>query len=161
MGGDPNPGLTQYTSMSSTETYIYQDNQSGSSNCSSASSLSVNDALFDKKIRIIVLYVEIIVGTIGAVMAIIWLYLNRRRRSRINLLILYVTISDLLVLFGACLPQLIWEYDRHWRAGEAPCKMLKLLQSFVMMASNYMLVVVGIDRHQAIRAPLQERIAVS
>lgn len=118
---------------------------------------NVNDASFDKDFRIAALYVFIILGAVGGALVLLWLWFNRRRKSRVNALILHVCISDLLVIFGACLPQLIWEYsERNWILGDAVCRLLKFLQSFVMMASNYMLVVLSIDRHQAIRAPLRE-----
>ncbi len=123
---------------------------------------NINDASFDKDIRIYALYILITLGSVGGGFVIIWLWYNRRRKSRVNALILHVCLSDLLVIFGACLPQLIWEYsDRNWILGNVLCKMLKFVQSFVMMGSNYMLVVLSMDRHQAIRAPLKEPFAVS
>ena len=122
----------------------------------------VNDASFDQDIRIAALYIFIVLGSIGGALVLLWLWFNRRRKSRVNALILHVCLSDLLVIFGACLPQLIWEYSsRHWALGDAVCRILKFLQSFVMMSSNYMLVVLSIDRHQAIRAPLREPFKVS
>ena len=122
----------------------------------------VNDASFDQEIRIAALYIFIVLGSIGGALVLLWLWFNRRRKSRVNALILHVCLSDLLVIFGACLPQLIWEYSsRHWALGDAVCRILKFLQSFVMMSSNYMLVVLSIDRHQAIRAPLREPFKVS
>ena len=122
----------------------------------------VNDASFDQDIRIAALYIFIVLGSIGGALVLLWLWFNRRRKSRVNALILHVCMSDLLVIFGACLPQLIWEYSsRHWALGDAVCRILKFLQSFVMMSSNYMLVVLSIDRHQAIRSPLREPFKVS
>lgn len=123
---------------------------------------NVNDANFDKDFRIASLYIMIILGAIGGALVLVWLWFNRRRKSRVNALILHVCMSDLLVIFGACLPQLIWEYsERNWTLGDVLCRLLKFLQSFVMMSSNYMLVVLSIDRHQAIRAPLREPFQVS
>ena len=122
----------------------------------------VADAAFDKDIRIIALYVEVTLGAIGGAGVLLWLWHNWRRKSRVNLLILHVAISDLLVIFAACLPQLIWEHmDRRWNAGQFVCKMLKFMQSFSMMASNNMLVVLSIDRMLAIRWPLRTPIPVS
>ena len=118
---------------------------------------NVNDADFDKDIRIAALYIFIVLGSIGGALVLLWLWFNRRRKSRVNALILHVCLSDLLVIFGACLTQLIWEYNgRRWGLGDVVCRLLKFLQSFVMMSSNYMLVVLSVDRHQAIRAPLRE-----
>ena len=119
------------------------------------------DAEFDKQSRIIVLYVEVILGAIGGIGVFLWLWHNRRSKSRVNALILHLALSDWLVVLLACLPQLIWEYDRQWRASNAFCKVFKFIQSFAMMASNNMVVVLSIDRHQAIRSPLREAFPVS
>jgi len=51
--------------------------------------------------------------------------------------------------------QVIWEHaDRLWLAGDVMCRVLKYAQSFAIMSSVNMLVVLSIDRHQAIRRPL-------
>ena len=126
-----------------------------------ASDSNVNDAAFNKDIRIISLYVLIATGTIGGLLVFAWLWHNRRRKSRVNALILHVAVADLFVILGACLIQLIWEHDRNWALGEAVCRIVKFTQSFAMSSSNYMVVVLSIDRHQAIRSPLREPFPVS
>ena len=121
----------------------------------------VADAYFDKNIRVIVLLIEVIAGIIGGACVIYWLWTNKKRRYRVNVIILNVTLTDLLVVCFACGMQLVWELvDREWRAGDALCRLLKWTQSFAMMASNNMLVVLSIDRHNAIRSPLKEPISV-
>ncbi len=116
----------------------------------------VADASFDKTIRIAALATIVVFGVAGCLMVCAWLWCHRRRTSHINALIWHVTISDLLVISCACLPQLLWEFDRRWSLGVVACKALKFTQSFVIMASNYMLVALALDRHQAIRSPLRE-----
>lgn len=123
---------------------------------------NVNDAAFDKDLRIITLTVLTAVGTIGGLMVFAWLWHNRRRKSRVNSLIFHVAVADLLVMLGACLMQLIWETcGRNWALGDAMCRILKFAQSFAMSSSNYMVVILSIDRHQAIRSPLREPFPVS
>jgi len=52
--------------------------------------------------------------------------------------------------------QVIWEHvDRWWLAGDFMCRVLKYAQSFAIMSSVNMLVVLSVDRHQAIRRPLR------
>jgi len=52
--------------------------------------------------------------------------------------------------------QVIWEHaDRLWLAGDLMCRLLKYAQSFAIMSSVSMLVVLSVDRHQAIRRPLR------
>ena len=128
---------------------------------SSSSPPNVADAEFDQTIRIAALYVIVILGAVGGLLVGLWLWTNRKRGSRVNKIITHVVVSDLLVIFWACLPQLIWEYDRQWRAGVVFCKVLKYTTSFAMMASNYMLVLLSVDRYIAIMHPLRAPPTVS
>ena len=122
---------------------------------------NVADAEWDKDTRIIILWVQIILGFIGGFAVCGWLWYNRKRKSRVNVVMLHVTLSDLLVMVTT-LTQVIWEMvDRWWLAGDALCRIIKFYQSFSMMASSYMLVLLSIDRHQAIRSPLRDPPAVS
>ena len=89
---------------------------------------NVNDAYFDKQLRIAVLYIEISVGLFGGAFVCLWLWTNPRRKSRVNTAITHLTVSDLLVITCAMLPQLVWEYDRQWCAGWLVCKLLKFTQ---------------------------------
>jgi len=57
--------------------------------------------------------------------------------------------------------QVVWEHaDRLWLAGDVMCRLLKYAQSFAIMSSVNMLVVLSVDRHQAIRRPLRPPPAV-
>lgn len=123
----------------------------------------VHDIELDKPVRLLILYVTIIFGIIGCVLVLLWMACNRKvsprfnHLSRVNSFILNLTFADVLVILVAVFPQLIWEHvDRAWTAGNVMCRLVKFLQSFSMMSSNYILVVIAVDRHQAIRAPLKE-----
>lgn len=149
--------------FSYTMTTILPPSKNKSSKCGN----TVHDIELDKDTRLGILYATIIVGIIGSMLVLLWMACNRKltprfnHLSRVNSLILNLTIADMSVILLAVLPQLVWEYaDREWSAGAAMCKIVKFLQSFSMMASNYILVVIAIDRHQAIRAPLKESMAV-
>ena len=129
---------------------------------------SVHDIELDKSVRLLILYLTIVLGIVGGLLVLLWMACNKRltrkvnHLSRVNSFILNLTVADLCVILLAVLPQLIWEYrDREWIAGPAMCKIVKFLQTFSITCSNYMLVVIAIDRHQAIRYPLKESIAVS
>ncbi|WAQ97791.1 V1AR-like protein [Mya arenaria] len=128
---------------------------------------SVNDIELDRTYRLMILYLTIVLCLIGSVLVILWMCCNRRifpkfkHYSRVNVFILHLTVADLLVIMFAMVPQLAWEHvERDWRAGDIMCRLVKFLQSFSMMASNYMVVVIAIDRHQAIRAPLKEAFSI-
>lgn len=152
--------MYQYSAMSNTTP---SDNKSSTSICG-----TVHDMKYNESIRLISLYVMIILGTVGGILVLLWMWNNRRlnRRmnslSRVNSFILNLTVADLMVVLLAILPQLVWEYqeNREWYAGAFMCKFIKFLQSFTMMASTNVVVVIAIDRHQAIRAPLK-KISVS
>ncbi|KAH3837235.1 cephalotocin receptor 2-like [Dreissena polymorpha] len=124
---------------------------------------TVHDIGLHKPTRLAILYLTIIIGLIGFFLVLLYMCCNRRisprfnHLSRVNAFILNLTFADLLVILIAVLPQLAWEHvDRDWSAGPVMCRIVKFLQSFSMISSNYILVVIAIDRHQAIRAPLKE-----
>ncbi|XP_045215566.1 cephalotocin receptor 2-like [Mercenaria mercenaria] len=124
---------------------------------------TVHDIGLHKSTRLAILYLTMIFGILGCALVLFWMTCNRKvspgfnHLSRVNSFILNLTFADLLVILLAVFPQLIWEYvDREWSAGPVMCRLVKFLQSFSMMSSNYILVVIAIDRHQAIRAPLKE-----
>lgn len=78
-----------------------------------------------------------------------------------NALILSLCVADLLVTCFSCVTQLVWEYlDRRWLTGDVMCRIIKMLQIFAMCASTNMLVVIAVDRHQAITAPLRKQFSV-
>ncbi|GAB1606665.1 arg8-vasotocin receptor-like [Argonauta hians] len=149
-----------YTTMSTSSS------SSSSSRSSSFTSTdimveSVHDKSYSKVVRLVCLYVMIIGGAIGGVLLLIWVKMNRRWKSRINVLILNLSAADISVILFASIPQLIWEYaDREWLAGAFMCKVVKFMQSFSLMASTNMLIVIALDRHQAIRAPLRKPMAI-
>lgn len=129
---------------------------------------TVHDIELDKTYRLLILFLTVGLCIVGSILVLLWMLCNRRHSpkfnhlSRVNAFILNLTFADLLVILLAVLPQLVWEYvDRQWLAGDVMCRLVKFLQSFSMISSNYMLVVIAIDRHQAIRAPLKESISVS
>ncbi|KAH3891754.1 mesotocin receptor-like [Dreissena polymorpha] len=126
---------------------------------------SVHDIELDKTYRLLILYLTVCLCIFGSILVLLWMILNKRvstnykinRHSRVNIFILNLIVADVLVILLAVTPQIVWEYsDRQWTAGDCLCRVLKFLQTFSMTASNYMLVVIAIDRHQAIRAPLKE-----
>ncbi|KAH3841606.1 hypothetical protein DPMN_115077 [Dreissena polymorpha] len=131
---------------------------------------SVHDIELDKTYRLLILYSTVCLCIFGSILVLLWMLLNERvstnykinRHSRVNIFLLNLIVADVLVIHLAVTPQIVWEYsDRQWTAGNFMCRVLKFLQTFSMTASNYMLVVIAIDRHQAIRAPLKESFSVS
>jgi len=63
------------------------------------------DAVFDKTARLIVLYVQIGFGAVGGMLVCVWLWIYRRRTSRVNTIIRNLTCADILVISFACVMQ--------------------------------------------------------
>ena len=87
-----------------------------------------------------------------AVFASLWR--ERRRKSRINLLIMHLTFADLMVTFINIPTDVIWFCTVSWLAGNAMCKILMFIESMSMYASSFVLIVISLDRFAAIVYPL-------
>ncbi|XP_035657597.1 mesotocin receptor-like [Branchiostoma floridae] len=115
------------------------------------------DMDYNAQSRIVALVVMVTVGFLGNILVYLWMWVNRRKKSRVNQLILGLAVADLSVVTFTMLTQIIWEsLDEVWLAGNVMCKVIKVLQVMGMMASSNMIVVIALDRHQAIRSPLKE-----
>jgi len=66
---------------------------------------NVADAVFDKTARLVVLYVQIVLGIVGSTLVCVWLWINRRRTSRVNTIIRNLVCADILVISFACVMQ--------------------------------------------------------
>ena len=123
---------------------------------------TVHDIQYDFTVRISILYTEIILGTLGGILVILWTLQNKRLKSRVNTLILNLCVADLMVMYLGCLTQLVWEYtNREWLAGDVMCRLMKFFMIFSNCASTNMLVIIAVDRHQAICSPLVQPLSVS
>ena len=87
-----------------------------------------------------------------AVFASLWR--ERRRKSRINLLIMHLTVADLLITFVNIPTDVIWFCTVQWWAGNVMCKLLMFIESGAMYASSFVLIVISLDRFAAIVHPL-------
>lgn len=72
---------------------------------------NVADAVFDKTARLIVLYIQIVLGAVGSTLVCAWLLINRRRTSRINTIIRNLACADILVISFACVMQVYTRCD--------------------------------------------------
>ncbi|XP_013775898.1 mesotocin receptor-like [Limulus polyphemus] len=116
---------------------------------------SLYDQPVIKSVRVTTLCVLAVLGFIGNLVVLFWLWNHRARKSRVLRLFLNLTIADVLVTVCATGPQLVWEYyGREWRAGDVVCRLVKFLQTFSICASNYLIVAIALDRYKAIRRPL-------
>ncbi|XP_038073949.1 gonadotropin-releasing hormone II receptor-like [Patiria miniata] len=111
--------------------------------------------------RIVVLFLLFFLGVVGNSLALLWIWNNRKRRSRVNNIVLGLATADFCVCIFTILVSVIYELQNyHWYAGDIGCKTFMALQIASLMASSFMLVIMAMDRHQAIRAPLKEGFSV-
>ncbi|XP_072038880.1 arg8-vasotocin receptor-like [Amphiura filiformis] len=106
--------------------------------------------------RIIALWILFVIGIVGNSMVVGWLWFNRKNTSRMNKIVLGLAIADFCVCFFVMFVSAMHTMNKsHWRLGNAMCKINQHLQSMSLMASSFMLVLLALDRHQAIRRPLK------
>lgn len=84
------------------------------------------------------------------------LVLARRRRSmsRMRVFVLHLCLADLTVAFFQVCPQLMWDITDRFIGPDLVCRVVKYLQVVGMFASTYMIVVMTVDRYQAVCNPM-------
>nr|XP_037273842.1 gonadotropin-releasing hormone receptor-like [Rhipicephalus microplus] len=80
---------------------------------------------------------------------------RRHKVFKAQILFLNLALADLLVTVVTMNSQLLWEImGRVWIAGDELCRAFKVMQTFALVSSTYMLVGIAVDRHYAICKPL-------
>ncbi|KAK6621798.1 hypothetical protein RUM44_001605 [Polyplax serrata] len=97
------------------------------------------------------LFVLIVLGNSTVLIA---LYLDQKRKSRMNFFIMQLALADLTVGIFYVLTDIIWRMTVTWHAGNFGCKMIRFLQAVVIYSSTYVLVALSIDRYDAITHPM-------
>ncbi|MCI4375180.1 hypothetical protein PGIGA_G00106380 [Pangasianodon gigas] len=84
------------------------------------------------------------------------LVLLRRRgaMSRMRVFVLHLCLADLTVAFFQVCPQLLWDITDRFVGPDLVCRLVKYLQVVGMFASTYMIVVMTVDRYQAVCNPM-------
>ncbi|KAM9408592.1 vasopressin V2 receptor [Pholidichthys leucotaenia] len=84
------------------------------------------------------------------------LLLCRRRKqlTRMRVFVFHLCVADLVVTFLQVCPQLVWDVTDRFMDPDVLCRGVKYLQVLGMFASTYMIVVMTIDRYQAICNPM-------
>ncbi|CAF0849002.1 unnamed protein product [Rotaria sordida] len=122
------------------------------------SNSSLISARFDHQLRLveqIVLATIFIAALIGNILVLIVMLAKRHKRTtRMAFFILHLTIADLLVAFFSVLPMFIWKSTSTFFGGDFICRLVVFLMLTSTYISVYTLVVMTIDRYQAIVHPL-------
>ncbi|GFW07024.1 hypothetical protein TNCV_3692201 [Trichonephila clavipes] len=114
---------------------------------------------YTRNLRIGLLTLMIVTALFGNVAVIFSICLPYcRKLRRIQVLFLNLAVADLLVCLFSMTSQLIWEcMGREWVAGSVFCPIFKVLQTFTMVCSNYLIVCIALDRFIAVVFPLRRR----
>ncbi|XP_038073672.1 cardioacceleratory peptide receptor-like [Patiria miniata] len=107
--------------------------------------------------RIATLWILFAVGSLGNLLVFAWLCLFRRRRSRLYKIVFGISIADMCVcIFNVLVSAILELQGTSWYAGNIVCKLVMFMQSVSLMASSNMVVLLAVDRHQAVRNPLKK-----
>ncbi|KOB70529.1 ACP receptor [Operophtera brumata] len=90
--------------------------------------------------------VLLVVGGVGNVAVLVALSRQRRRRSRVDLLMTHLALADVAVTCGVIPLEMGWKYTNEWLAGNALCKLLQAMRAFGLYLSSNVLVCISIDR---------------
>lgn len=106
--------------------------------------------------RLTTLWLLFVSGVIGNTCALIWLWHRRHRKSRVLKIIFGLVTADLCVCFFVILFSVVYEMMGYrWLLGNISCKLMMFMQTTAIMASSYMLVLLALDRHMAVRSPMK------
>ncbi|KAF3689470.1 Vasopressin V2 receptor [Channa argus] len=82
------------------------------------------------------------------------LWKRRKQISRMRVFVFHLCVADLVVTFFQVCPQLMWDITDRFIGPDILCRTVKYLQVVGMFASTYMIVVMTVDRYQAICNPM-------
>ncbi|XP_050045286.1 gonadotropin-releasing hormone receptor-like [Dermacentor andersoni] len=112
--------------------------------------------IYASTLRIALITTMLVLSLFGNTIVCYRLLTSRRHRVfKAQVLFLNLALADLLVTLVTMNSQLLWEImGRVWAAGDGPCRVFKVMQTFALVSSTYMLVGIAVDRHYAICKPL-------
>ncbi|KAL0270660.1 UNVERIFIED_CONTAM: hypothetical protein PYX00_007998 [Menopon gallinae] len=105
-------------------------------------------------IPIVAYCIMFVVAAAGNVTVLVTL-LRVQRKSRVNLLLLHLTIADLIVTFFMIPMEVMWRVTNQWRAGNVMCKLFMVIRAFGPYLSSNILVCITLDRYFVILYPLR------
>ncbi|XP_038079238.1 gonadotropin-releasing hormone II receptor-like [Patiria miniata] len=113
--------------------------------------------LEDYVIRLVLYVIIFVVSTIGNVAVLVSLLHGRRRKSRVNLLIVHLTVADLIITFFNIPMDFIWILTTRWYGGDFLCRLCMYVAMIGLYASPFILIVISLDRFASIVFPLSVR----
>ncbi|KAH6937573.1 hypothetical protein HPB50_001726 [Hyalomma asiaticum] len=166
LGGQPGPDIertkrwTENGAVSVGLFDVVSSTDVDNDNDTSLDNATLEDSIFGPQyastLRIVFIGVVIILSLVGNSIVCYRLLTSRRQRLlKTQVLFLNLALADLLVTVVTMNTQLLWEIvGRVWVAGDIPCRIFKVMQTYALVSSTYMLVGIAVDRHFAICSPL-------
>ncbi|KAK3932547.1 Gonadotropin-releasing hormone II receptor [Frankliniella fusca] len=97
-----------------------------------------------------------VISAVGNITVFVILLRRRKKgRSRINNMLLHLSIADLLVTFLMMPLETAWNYTVVWRGGDALCRIMSFYRTFGIYLSSNILVCISVDRYFAVLKPMQ------
>uniref|UniRef100_A0A672JQQ7 G-protein coupled receptors family 1 profile domain-containing protein n=1 Tax=Salarias fasciatus TaxID=181472 RepID=A0A672JQQ7_SALFA len=87
-----------------------------------------------------------------ALLLVLWR--QRKQMSRMRVFVFNLCLADLVVAFFQVCPQLMWDITDRFVGTDFMCRLVKYLQVLGMFSSTYMIVVMTVDRYQAVCNPM-------
>ncbi len=150
-------GSTQtVTSLERTTTTIASTMVTENKNATDMDHPTAAGEWFDKDVRNSLMWVVFGIGVLGNLLVMLKLWINRRRKSRVNTIVIGIASADMSVCIFAILPSILIEMSPEWNAGNATCKIVMFFQGAALISTGNMVMILALDRHHAVRSPLKE-----
>ncbi|XP_069958961.1 adipokinetic hormone/corazonin-related peptide receptor variant I-like isoform X2 [Cherax quadricarinatus] len=94
-------------------------------------------------------------AAIGNLMVFVALFRNRHRKSRVNMMIMHLSLADMIVTFVFLPTEITWHVTIEWVFGNFGCKVYKFFSAFGFYMSSMVLVCISLDRYFAVLHPLR------
>ncbi|XP_041463824.1 gonadotropin-releasing hormone II receptor-like [Lytechinus variegatus] len=104
--------------------------------------------------RILTLSAIFLISVPLNIIVLVIVFRRRRHKSRVNILVMHLTLADLFVALINIPTDVVWFWTVRWLAGNAMCKIIMFIESFNMYGSSFILIVISLDRYAAIVHPL-------
>ena len=125
-------------------------------NDSTSSPLHIPQSLTDINMTQLIAYSLLFpLAAVGNLLVFVALFRNRHRKSRVNMMILHLSLADMIVTFVFLPTEITWHVTIEWVFGNFGCKVYKFLSAFGFYMSSMVLVCISLDRYFAVLYPLK------
>ncbi|XP_060925395.1 vasopressin V2 receptor-like [Limanda limanda] len=105
-------------------------------------------------VEIALLSVIFVCASILNTSVLVGLWRQRKQMSRMRVFVFHLCLADMVVAFFQVCPQLMWDITDRFVGPDLVCRLVKYLQVLGMFSSTYMIVVMTVDRYQAVCKPM-------